>query len=77
MFGVGSGYLAVWVLAMYLTTEHPARLLYGVLSLPIVLPPETFAGGYYVNFVGVAAGIGLLAVAHLRRASAAVPKTAS
>jgi hypothetical protein len=29
MFGIGSGYLAVLVLAMYLTTEHPARLLYG------------------------------------------------
>src|SRR5437660_10777695 len=28
MCGVGSGYLAVWVLAMYLTTERPARIVY-------------------------------------------------
>jgi hypothetical protein len=35
-----------------------------------VLPPESFTGGYYVNFVGIAAGIALLVVDHLRRASA-------
>ena len=28
----------------------PARLLYGLIALPIVLPPESFAGGHYVNF---------------------------
>jgi TRAP transporter 4TM/12TM fusion protein len=53
-----------------------ARFLYGALSLPIVLPPEIFAGGHYVNFAGIAAGIVLLALDHLRRASAAVPKAA-
>src|SRR5262249_62186452 len=56
----------------------PARLLYGVVSLPIVLPPESFAGGYYVNLAGVAAGIVLLVVEPLRRGSRAVkPKIAS
>ena len=48
----------------------PMRFVYGALSLPIVLPPETFAGGYYVNFIGIAAGIALLALDHLRRARA-------
>jgi TRAP transporter 4TM/12TM fusion protein len=48
----------------------PARALYGALALAIVLPPESFTGGYYVNFVGIAAGIALLVVDHLRRASA-------
>jgi TRAP transporter 4TM/12TM fusion protein len=55
----------------------PARLLYGALSLLIVLPPESFAGGYYVNFAGIAAGIVLLTVDHLRRTSAAKAKVAS
>jgi hypothetical protein len=52
----------------------PARLLYGALSVLIVLPPESFTGGYYVNFAGIAAGIVLLLVDHLRRASAAKAK---
>ncbi|MET0629412.1 MAG: TRAP transporter fused permease subunit [Xanthobacteraceae bacterium] len=51
-----------------------ARLLYGLLSLPIVLPPESFAGGHYVNFVGIAAGIALLGVDYLRRETAAKAK---
>ena len=55
----------------------PSRLLYGVLALLIVLPPESFAGGYYVNFAGIAAGIALLVVDHLRRTSAAKEKMAS
>jgi TRAP transporter 4TM/12TM fusion protein len=56
----------------------PARLLYGAVSLPIVLPPESFAGGDYVNFAGIAAGIALLVIDHLRRGStAAKAKVAS
>ena len=62
-----------------------ARLVYGAIALPIVLPPETFSGGYYVNFIGVAAGVMLLTLDHLRRKAArqveiapdAVPKTVS
>jgi hypothetical protein len=49
----------------------PARALYGALALLIVLPPESFAGGHYVNFAGIAAGIVLLVIDHLRRANAA------
>jgi TRAP transporter 4TM/12TM fusion protein len=45
----------------------PARLLYGLIALPIVLPPESFAGGYYINFLGIAAGIALLVTDYLRR----------
>ncbi len=48
-----------------------------LLALPIVLPPESFAGGYYVNFIGIAAGIALLAVDYLRRETAAKAKAAS
>ena len=49
----------------------PSRLLYGALSLLIVVPPESFAGGYYVNIAGIAAGIALLVVDHLRRGAVA------
>ena len=55
----------------------PARFLYGAVALPIALPPEMFAGGYYVNFLGIAAGTILLIVDHLRRRTMAAPKTAS
>jgi len=43
------------------------RFVYGALSLPIALPPESFNGGYTVNFVGIGAGIALLVIDHLRR----------
>jgi TRAP-type uncharacterized transport system fused permease subunit len=43
------------------------RAIHGLVALPIVLPPESFAGGHYVNFVGIAAGIALLAMDYLRR----------
>ena len=55
----------------------PMRFVYGLVSLPIVLPPETFAGGHYVNFIGIAVGIGLLVVDHLRRKTAAAAKVAA
>jgi TRAP-type uncharacterized transport system fused permease subunit len=55
----------------------PLRFVYGALSLPIVLPPETFAGGHYVNFIGIAAGIALLAFDYLRQPRATKAKTAS
>jgi TRAP transporter 4TM/12TM fusion protein len=48
----------------------PLRLLYGALALLIVLPPETLASGYYVNFAGITAGISLLLVDRVRKANA-------
>jgi TRAP-type uncharacterized transport system fused permease subunit len=43
------------------------RFVYGILSLPIALPPEAVTGGYTINFIGIAAGIALLAFHHLQR----------
>jgi hypothetical protein len=44
----------------------------------IVLLPESFAGGHYVNFAGIAAAIVLLVIDHLRRSStAAKPEVVS
>jgi TRAP transporter 4TM/12TM fusion protein len=55
-----------------------ARLLYGAISVLIVLPPESFPGAYYVNAAGIAAGIVVLVFDHLRRGSAAAkPEAAS
>jgi hypothetical protein len=79
----GPGYLIVWnfariLFALFIGTagivgfalaplSFPMRLLYGFVALPIALPPESFTGGYTINFIGIAAGIALLAVDHLRR----------
>jgi TRAP-type uncharacterized transport system fused permease subunit len=76
LFGLFVGTAAIVGFALA-PLSVPARLLYGAVALPIVLPPETFAGGYYANFIGIAAGIALLVVDHLRRAGAAKAKAAS
>jgi len=52
------------------------RFVYGALALPIALPPESFTGGHWVNFIGIGLGIALLAVDHLRRRRAAATTTA-
>jgi TRAP transporter 4TM/12TM fusion protein len=45
----------------------PMRFVYGFMALPIALPPESFSGGYTINFIGIGAGIALLVFDHLRR----------
>ena len=52
------------------------RLLFGFVALPIALPPESFNGGYTINFIGIAAGIILLVIDHLRRRRRAAAATA-
>jgi TRAP transporter 4TM/12TM fusion protein len=89
----GPSYLIVWnfvriLFALYLGTAAIVgfsltplavlpRVIYGLVSVPVALPPETFTGGYTINFIGIAAGIALLVIDHLRRrskkASAAAP----
>jgi hypothetical protein len=79
----GPTYLIVWnfariLFALFVGTagivgyaltplSMPARLMYGFVALPIALPPESFTGGHMVNFIGIAAGIALLVIDHLRR----------
>jgi TRAP-type uncharacterized transport system fused permease subunit len=90
----GPGYLIVWnfvriLFALFVGTagivgyalgplSFPMRLVYGAVALPIALPPESFTGGYTINFIGIAAGIALLVIDHLRRRKAAIaPRVAS
>ena len=54
----------------------PMRFVYGFLALPIALPPESFNGGYTVNFIGIGLGIALLVFDHLRRKKSATPAAA-
>jgi len=83
----GPSYLIVWnfariLFALYTGTAAIVgfaltplstwgRILYGAVALPIALPPESFSGGYTINFIGIGLGIALLLIDHLRRRSAA------
>jgi TRAP transporter 4TM/12TM fusion protein len=84
----GPGHLIVWnfariLLALLVGTAAivgfalgpltlAGRLAYGAVALPVMLPPEAVPGGYWVNLVGIAAALALLAVDHLRRRKLAV-----
>jgi TRAP-type uncharacterized transport system fused permease subunit len=70
---VGTGAIVGFVLT---PLKVPARLLYGLVALPIALPPESFAGGHTVNFVGIAAGLALLGFDYLRREATRPSKVA-
>jgi TRAP transporter 4TM/12TM fusion protein len=79
----GPSYLIVWnfvriLFALFIGTAGivgfaltplsvAMRLVYGLVAIPIALPPESFTGGYTINFIGIGAGIALLLVDHLRR----------
>jgi TRAP transporter 4TM/12TM fusion protein len=67
LFGLFIGTAAVLGFALTMLSA-PWRILYGFASLLIVLPPDPFGmTGYIINFVGIGAGIVLLALEHLRR----------
>jgi TRAP transporter 4TM/12TM fusion protein len=79
----GPSYLIVWnvvriLFALFVGTaaivgfaltplSMPARWLYGLVALPIALPPESFTGGHTINFIGIGAGVAMLVIDHLRR----------
>ena len=85
----GPTYLIVWnfcriLFALFIGTAGivgfaltplllPARFLYGAVAIPIALPPESFTGGYYVNFLGITAGVALLVVDQMRRRAMTAP----
>jgi TRAP transporter 4TM/12TM fusion protein len=66
LFGLFVGTAAIVGYAL-MPLSIPARVAYGLIALPIVLPPESFAGAIYFNLAGIAAAIGLLTFDYLRR----------
>ena len=48
----------------------PARFVYGLLSIAVLLPPEAFTGANYVNVAGIFASTFVLAIERMRRAQA-------
>jgi TRAP transporter 4TM/12TM fusion protein len=67
LFGLFVGTAAILGFALHVLSV-PWRVLYGLVSLLIWLPPDPFgATGYAINFIGIGAGILLLAIEHLRR----------
>jgi TRAP transporter 4TM/12TM fusion protein len=75
LFGLFVGTAAIVGFALT-PLSLPMRFVYGLLALPIVMPPEAVANGYAVNFIGIGAGIALLVIDHLRRKKAARPAAA-
>jgi len=65
MYGIYLG-TAVGVGFALMPLSIVSRIIYGALSLAVVLPPETFKGAIYVNFVGITASAALLAADWLR-----------
>ena len=57
MFGIASGYLAVWVLAMYLTTETPARQIY---DRPLFISLTGMLLAYWISHLWLVANRGQL-----------------
>jgi 4-hydroxybenzoate polyprenyltransferase len=57
MFGIASGYLAVWVLAMYLTTETPARQIY---DRPVFISLTGMLLAYWISHLWLVANRGKL-----------------
>lgn len=73
LFGLFVGTAATLGFALTLLSA-PWRVLYGALSLLIVLPPDPFGmTGHTINLIGIGAAIVLLVVEHLRRTGAAEP----
>ena len=68
LFGLFLGTAAIVGYAL-MPVSVGMRVLYGLIALLVVVPPEAFAGAIYFNFAGVSAGIGLLAFDYLRRRS--------
>jgi 4-hydroxybenzoate polyprenyltransferase len=58
MFGIASGYLAVWVLAMYMTTETPARQIY---DRPLFISLTGILLAYWISHLWLVANRGQLA----------------
>jgi TRAP transporter 4TM/12TM fusion protein len=75
-FGIWLGTIAA-VGFSFARLNPMGRAIYAVISLAVVLPPETFTGAIWINVAGVTAAIVLLAINWMRgkKGAAEVPAT--
>ena len=66
LFGIWLGTMAAVGFALA-PLGRGGRVLYAIVSLAVVLPPETFEGAIFVNAVGITAAIALLVFDWMRR----------
>ncbi len=68
LFGLYMGTAAILAFSLA-PLAWPVRLLYGLLSLGLVLPPAAFAAAPFINYVTVAAALACIVIEYLRRAA--------
>lgn len=66
LFGIWLGTIAAVGFSLA-SQSRTARMLYALVSLAVVLPPETFEGAIMINAAGMAMAVALLAFDWLRR----------
>jgi TRAP-type uncharacterized transport system fused permease subunit len=66
LFGI---YLGTAAIAGYALTplSRPARVLYGLIALAVVLPPESFAGAIWIDAAAIAIAVAVLGYSHMQR----------
>jgi TRAP transporter 4TM/12TM fusion protein len=69
LFGIYLGTAAVVGFALG-PLSGAMRVLYGVVALAVVLPPESFAGAIWINAIGVTLAVVLLGYGHAQRRAA-------
>jgi TRAP-type uncharacterized transport system fused permease subunit len=73
LFGIYLGTAAVVGYALDRLSPQ-GRLLFGVLSLAVVLPPEAFAGAIWINAAALATAIAMLGYGYLQRRGAVLAR---
>jgi TRAP-type uncharacterized transport system fused permease subunit len=71
LFGIYLGTAAVVGFALN-PLPRRARVLFGLLALAVVLPPEAFAGALWIDAAGVATAAALLGYGYTQRRKSAV-----
>jgi TRAP transporter 4TM/12TM fusion protein len=69
LFGIYLGTAAVVGFALS-PLSWPARVLYGLLALAVVLPPEAFTGAIWINAAGIALAMATLGHSYVQRRAA-------
>jgi len=76
LFGIFLGTVTVVGYSL-LRLSLPARLVYGLLALAVVMPPEAFGAAIWLNLAGTLAALALLGIDYLRRRAVQTASTAA